>query len=133
MKPLDQTVFRKNYGDCGRACVASIFEFPIKEMPNFWEETQDASTFWRKSNDWLSQNKGYHLVPMSVSEGHEYLLDGVLCIAVGKTGRGDEDHAVVWRDGLVHDPNPARTGLKENPSVFVLIVPLDPLQGKSFI
>jgi len=45
MKPAMQTIFDDVYGDCFGACVASIFEFPIEEMPNFWEQTQDVSEF----------------------------------------------------------------------------------------
>ena len=125
MKPVDQTIFKKDLGDCARACIASIFDCPIEDVPNFWEQTQDADTFWRLNNEWLSEKKGFRLVPIAIETGSEHILGGVLCIAIGRTGRGSEDHAVVWRDGIVHDPNPSRTGLVGDPDVFVLIVPVN--------
>lgn len=126
MKLVDQTIFEKDLGDCARACIASIFELTIKEVPNFWEHTHDADTFWRLNNEWLSDKKGCRLFPVALAEGSEHLLSGVLCIAIGRTRRGGEDHAVVWRDGIVHDPHPARSGFSDDPEVFVLIVPLNP-------
>ena len=131
MKPVDQIVFKEGLGDCVRACVASIFEFPIEEMPNFWEQTQDGATFWRLQNEWLSRERGFRLVPLALNPGYEYLLDGMLCIAVGNTVRSSEVHAVVWKDGLVHDPHPARTGLSGEPEIYVfLIATQDPMAAQ---
>ena len=45
MKKVYQAVFEEGLGDCFRACVAAIFEFPIEHMPNFWEQTQDPEEF----------------------------------------------------------------------------------------
>ncbi len=127
MKPVDQIVFAKNTGDCVRACIASILEFPIDEMPNFWEHTQDTDTFWRLGNDWLSSNKGFRLVPISVNPGHEYLLKGMLCVAVGNTNRSTEEHAVVWMDGIAHDPNPITKRFKRKSKYICAFCTLKPL------
>ena len=124
MKPVHQTEFRQGLGDCLRACLATIFEIPISMMPNFWESTQDASVFWRETNTWLHENHGYRCMPISVNPGHEYLMEDLLCIASGKTVRGDEGHAVVWRNRMIHDPHPSGLGLlNDEPDVFIILVP----------
>jgi len=127
MKKVYQTVFQYPLGDCLRACIASIFEFPIDDMPNFWDQTQDTSEFWKLVNDWVSKNKGYRCISFEFKKKDRHLVDGILCIACAKSPRcKDEDHAVVWRDGIVHDPHPSNAGLTEEPDTFTLFIPLDP-------
>ena len=127
MKPALQTIFDDTLGDCFRACVASIFEFPIKEMPNFWEQTQDVDEFWQLNDAWMSKNKGYRLLNCVFGNEHKHLIDDVLCIVCAKSPRGDTDHAVVWRSGkIVHDPHPSGAGLAEDPDTFTIFVPIDP-------
>jgi len=126
MKKVYQTVFNDTLGDCFRACVASIFEFPIEEMPNFWEQTQDVSEFWQLNDDWISKNKGYRAISLEFKKKDRHLVDGILCIACANSPRGDIDHAVIWQDCLLHDPHPSNAGLAEEPDTFTLFVPLDP-------
>jgi hypothetical protein len=40
------------------------------------------------------------------------------------------DHAVVWHDGIIHDPHPSNAGLAEVPDTFTLFLPLDPILFK---
>ncbi len=126
MLPVDQIVFKENLGDCFRACVASIFEFPIEDMPNFWENTQDCSEFWDLNNEWLSVNKGCRCISFVFNDDERHFIDGLLCVAQGKTKRGNEDHAVVWQDQMIHDPHPTKAGLSERPDTFTLFIPIDP-------
>ena len=127
MKPVSQIVFDDILGDCFRACVASIFEFPTEGMPNFWEQTQDVDEFWKMNNEWLMKNKGYRLLNCVFSNEHKHLIDDVLCIACAKSPRGDTDHAVVWCSGeIAHDPHPSGAGLAEDPDTFTIFVPIDP-------
>ena len=127
MKPVDQLIFNDTLGDCFRACVASIFEMPIKEVPNFWEQTQNAAVFWKLNSDWLAKNKGFRYINVSFKETGKHLVDGILCIAIGESPRGKIDHAVVWQDGIIHDPHPSRAGLAEKPDMFTLFIPLNPV------
>lgn len=69
MKPVQQTIFSKNLGDCFRACVCSILEIDICDMPNFWEQTQDGDIFWNRVNDWLFP-RGYKCILVNVAEDH---------------------------------------------------------------
>lgn len=126
MKPVDQMDTRLGFGDCFRACVASIFEFPIEEMPNFWDHTQDARVFWKMVNDWMRERLGMGCFPVKLTEEHEYMLKDVMCVALGKQRRSDEDHAVVWRNELIHDPHPSRDGIINHPDTYALFISIDP-------
>ena len=126
MKPVYQTVLNDVLGDCFRACVVSIFEFPIEEMPNFWEQTQDVSEFWRLNDKWTTKNLGFRCILSQFDEKDKHLVDGILCVACAKSPRGNVDHAVVWLSGVLHDPHPSNAGLDEEPDTFALFVPLDP-------
>jgi len=138
MKPIYQTIFDDTYGDCFRACVASIFEFSIEEMPNFWEQTQDLNEFWQLNDEWLMKNRGFKCFHFQLPSKHKYLIKDLLCIACAKSLKRNEDeelselvdHAVVWKNGLLHDPHPSEAGLAEDPDTFTVFVPIDP---KSFI
>jgi hypothetical protein len=35
MKPVDQTIIDKDRGDCMRACIASMLELDLSQVPNF--------------------------------------------------------------------------------------------------
>lgn len=129
MIPTDQIVFDKGYGDCLRACIASIFEYPIEQIPNFWEHTDDTKEFWLLINNWLSDTLQHKCVVAKISDANREFIRGLLCVAIGLTATSDEEHAVVWRDGMIHDPHPRRSGLRNEPDLFAVFVPLDPLQG----
>lgn len=126
LKPVDQTVFNDTLGDCFRACVASIFEFETNKMPNYWEDTQDTSEFWRLNDLWLTKNYHTKALHIQLESEHIFMISGVLCVACAKSPRSDCYHAVVWRNGLIHDPHPSRAGLAEDPDTFTIFVPLDP-------
>jgi len=130
MKPVQQTIFDDTHGDCFRACVASIFEFPIDKMPNFWEQTQDLSEYWKLNNDWLMKEYGFKAVSFEFLPEDMHVIEDILCVACAKSPRGDADHAVVWRNGLIHDPHFSNAGLAENPNTFTVFIPEDP--HKSF-
>ena len=126
MKPVNQKILLPELGDCFRACVASIFEFAIEDMPNFWEQTQDGREYWELTNDWTAKNLGCRCVTATFLNGMDYQIKGVLCVALGASERGSEDHAVVWRDGMIHDPHPSKFGLTNIPDAFTFFVPLTP-------
>ena len=41
MKPVNQTIINFRQGNCIQACVASIFELELSEVPNFMEYGTD--------------------------------------------------------------------------------------------
>lgn len=112
MKKVMQKYFhipkRNQRGDCWRACLASILEcdielFPdpnvITDWPMLYTETLVAI-----------EKLGYKYESIPVSLFHE----NGYCIAIGKSPRSKRTritHAVVWNNGIVHDPHPDKTGL----------------------
>jgi len=98
MIPVNQTVLTEGDGNCVAACVASILELGIDEVPNFiMDEAQPYS--W---DVWLTKWCAAHGVNARWTRQRPYGLS----IGLGTSWRGT-DHAVVMKDGrTVHDPNP---------------------------
>ena len=135
MIPVDQTVFEDGRGDCLRACVASILEADILDVPNFSQDGQ----FILGAIAWLN-SRGLHVLRIDwTGEGycHEQYLsypEGY-CIMSGKSPRSTVEkrkgHAVVgrasgWGFKIEHDPHPSRAGLIGEPeSVLWIFRPLE--------
>jgi len=126
MKFIDQTIFEKGKGDCFRSCMASIFEFDIDYMPNFWDMTDESPKFWSLVNAWTIKNLKCKCLPICLNKNMPDIIDDLLCIAIGNTKGSDEEHAVVWCNRLIHDPHPSRKGLISNPKVYVILIPMTP-------
>jgi hypothetical protein len=98
MIPVYQTIDGPD-GNCYQACMASILEVPLGEIPTF--------AGWRDLRAWLAE-RGWSLV-----FGRK---DGC-SIASQQTIRGI--HAVVCFDGeMVHDPSPRPFGRPDYPVVL---------------
>lgn len=83
-----------------QAAVASILELPLDEVPHFAEVPGDS---FETMVLWAS-TEGYSLTRNRNKRG--------LTMMVGLSPRGDWNHAVVARNGLlVHDPYPGGEGL----------------------
>ena len=113
MIPVDQTKFGPVEGNCFSACVASILEIPLDDVPQFM-----AGDWWANFSAWCAAR---NVVPrywpckawcestdapfLGVPTGHS--------IMTGESPRHPGVlHAVVARDGeMVHDPNPSRAGV----------------------
>ena len=135
MKPVDQ---HTTY-DCLRACVASIFE--TDDVPCFGEsaigtetEAVQQDSDFRK---WLAaRGVSLHYVTnpeiVFAKGGKSAESPWGLCIASGKSPRGDFHHAVVYdyrkrgTQNIVHDPHPSRLGLDGIPEHFTCFLLEDP-------
>lgn len=128
MKPVDQTVFGYPNGNCFAACVASLLELPIEEMPSI--EGKGFYVVWEK---WLAE-RGLAIADIPAGSGS--WIPG-LSIVTGKSPRGGVTasgkptlHAVVARDmKLIHDPHPDRSFIDGPPTEYTVIYPLDPAAG----
>jgi hypothetical protein len=99
------------WGDCVRACVATVMELDAEKVPHFFEDGCDAITGNDRMRNWLA---GYRLAPFWAhydgSLSRDELLEtvgenspGVPMILYGSTGEGD--HVVVCQDGKIfHNP-----------------------------
>lgn len=124
MKPVNQTKFVTNdgidIGNCLQACIASIFELTLEEVPHFamdddWQEALD---------DFLDDYGFYHLItsvrdiennrPVRYKGYH--LLNGI-------TNRTKiSTHCVVAKNGkMIFDPHPSRAGLTEAQNAIIFV------------
>lgn len=114
MVAVDQTRFGDEGpgGNCLVACVASIMDLSIGEMP---EISTDDPYWWETLQKWLSDRRWkirHRPRAADVPAGY--------AIANGPADRGLL-HSCVALDGvIVHDPHPSRAGLIEVNSWFEL-------------
>lgn len=114
MKPVDQTLFHDPdagvVGDCFRACVASILELSIDEVPHFFED--GGRVWWFELDRFLAQ-RGLAAVEFTTSS-ENVLSEAAVYIASGPSPRHPEvHHAIVCRGfDVVHDPHPSRDGIE---------------------
>ncbi len=130
MKPVMQTTLGEDKGNCMSACIASMLEMPIREVPTFL----DKETWVRDLNDWLHQY-GLFYLEIKWNPFPIQLSAPVLCIASGKSPRGNFLHCVIGKIKpvslykadmeLIHDPHPNREWLIDVQDVGFLI-PFDP-------
>jgi hypothetical protein len=134
MTPVFQTLFGGDEGNCLPACVASILELGIGDVPNFCAGQDDGSWFDRLS-DWLAEDglcavhvpfvdsdPGTAPAPEDLDFVSEWMKRRRIGFAIvnGYTERG-LSHSTVWCDGkLVHDPHPLPSPLVNVVSVIVL-------------
>lgn len=117
MIPIYQTIMKPPLGNCMQACLASLFEVPLEDVPNFMDGPHDS--WWERYCDWMVSN--YLLQPLRLNvegkqgedeEGTYWMPRGYHMIQ-GKSPRGDYDHVVVGYKGeIVHDPFLGGSGLK---------------------
>lgn len=136
MKPVDQTVLSKPdenvWGNCLEACVASLLEIPIEDVPNFGI---DSGWFGRYLA--FIREQGYEMpshfhfpggFPFGAGPDLGVGVDGCF-IAAGPSPRqlhfGDGAplyHAVIVdaSGNVVHDPHPSRAGVLRVEEVDVI-------------
>ena len=113
MIPVQQTVLKHDpdngqHGDCFRACVCSLLELSIGEVPHFTLLPDD---IWWDGFVSYMRGRGYDvhwgkyglcIEPKDITEFY---------IITGTSPRGVH-HAVIYSDGkLVHDPHPDGSGV----------------------
>lgn len=121
MKPVDQTQFGVPNGNCFSACVASILELPLDEVPFFMGSEGD---WFDDLNDWL-RDRGLYAIRFAFSDKYTFYPAGYYIVGGVSPRNPDALHAVVaLGDKVVHDPNPARQGVKKWVD-WIVIMPLD--------
>ena len=145
MNRVDQTAFTDlttgTAGNCVSACIASILEIPIEEVPHFAQLQMDRA----KQNEGgkglkgmvveFLNSKGLDLICCEWVTEHDGIIprcyfghNGRHAILSGKSPRGVCDHAVVgeakgYGMWIVHDPHPSRDGITGDPYAVWFIVP----------
>lgn len=99
-------------GDCFRACVASIMEMRVDDVPHFFHDSCDGDTGHARLREWLLLHKR---IPFYIAFPDDKSLDDVLqlmnfggstayYVLFGKTSRDVEHCVVCCGSELVHDP-----------------------------
>jgi hypothetical protein len=119
MTPVDQEFVhlpeQGQYGDCMRACVASLLDLPITDVPHFAQiDAEGNGDFWLMVAEFCRKH-GYAFVTMAGR--FVWSEDPIYHIIAGPSPRGHGvHHAVVGRNGQVFfDPHPSRAGLAGDP------------------
>jgi hypothetical protein len=107
MKPVMQTELGRR-GNCFAACLASLFEVPLDEVPGFVED----ASWWYQATDWVRDRLGFELVALSPSTSRARLSQQAwtpIGYAILSCGRGPSPltnpHAVLTLDGvIIHNP-----------------------------
>lgn len=96
-----------SYGDCLRACIASLLDLPTTEVPHFVRDGCEPHVTYDRVRKWLAERQ---LVPMFSGYSASETPDEVLAF-MAETNPGvwyilfSFDHAVVCcNDKIVHDP-----------------------------
>ncbi len=140
MIPVMQTTFGYGKGNCQPACVASILEINLEDVPD-WRD----GAWMLKYEAWLGRH-GYGLIHLFWSfdgentngewpkelgiHGDGYYLASGLSPRAGRDGNSDKMlHACVYQGGeLAHDPHPEGGGLLDVRS-WEMFVPCETWKG----
>lgn len=150
MKPVMQTRVGGNPecpGNCFAACLASILEIDISEIPDELESiaqvkadgrwtgikeddwSRSWAVWWVTVSDWLFDRFGLGMIDIQYKTGTGGLVrdDDIYCILGGKSPRG-LPHAVVAKGALIiHDPHPEGGGLVDTPDTVTYFVVANPV------
>lgn len=117
-----------NAGNCFAACVSSLMDMNIEDVPNV--ETmfdldecftmQDDTPLWGRVLDAFIRHHGYIWRP-ATEEEIAYPPKDKPFLCIGKALDGETNHAVIYMNGkLFHDPNRFRKGLSKILSLQVI-------------
>ncbi len=131
MTPVDQTTFGvKKWpylpGNCLSACVASILDLRVEDVPLFVQKSDPCDGIWPERLDaWLGQRGlGALILPASV-----VLVPPVgFHILYGRSVKNHEHAVVAKESAIVHDPHPSRTGLAKVDCVILITSAASPSQ-----
>lgn len=125
MIPVFQDKFGEEEGNCMAACVASIFEMRLRDVPNFVKHDDWFKRFCDFSRDAAGHEVVYHVVDGVDPESGEPFVDlpdwtnlpnrlknlHPYHIVSGPSERGLLHATVGWRGEILHDPHPSGAGL----------------------
>ena len=112
MKPIDQTGYIPYVdGNCFSACIASILEIPLEDVPLFHSD-EGTNNWGDKFIKWCEDNDIEWTYYDVADTGEDWHPEGYSILS-GKSPRGDWLHSVVALDNdIVHDPHFDRTGVE---------------------
>lgn len=126
MIPVKQTRVGKG-GDGFRACVASVLELDLVEVPDFCNE-EPVSEWFLTFCGWLRQfDLSAVMIAGPWDNKLQQLFQDVHVLAGGQSAVRPHPHKVVYFNGrLAHDPAPEGLGLRGEPKDFIVFVAREP-------
>lgn len=123
MKPVDQTKFGSADGNCLMACLASILECSLEELPELTPAHDDGS-WWNVVREAARERGWWAIYYGQESDQFPRVAPQGYAIAGGRSPRLPEGHCVVALDGMiVHDPHPSRVGLDGPIEDWIVLLP----------
>ena len=117
---------RRRIPACFAACIASILDIPLDDIPNFCAASSDGD-WWDEFLKWLKPRGLSAVMLLGRSGGKDVIFPGYY-IASGRSIDRDRMHATIYDNGkLVHDPHPEGKGIKSVMDL-VVIAPLNPAE-----
>ena len=112
MIPIKQDILHTEgvCGNCFQACIASLLERPLEEVPHFCADNNWPLNFF----EWLNEQGLFWLEVSFAAHGIDARADYMgHCVISGPSPRGDFQHSVIGLNGeYVFDPHPDNTGLR---------------------
>jgi hypothetical protein len=145
VKPVFQEIVHAGEGDCLSACLASLLEIPLSDVPKFRKENPAPNDMMGAARQWLKEKFNLSIVTIQMEKelrtGEDLRLigatEGTPCMAGGKSPNIEGvQHCVVGeidKHGMnfvmTHDPNPSGKGIIGRPMHLYFLVPLGNLKG----
>lgn len=131
MTPVFQTIVDKDHGNCMQAVIASLFDLPLEEVPNFKAISDDGKTNYFMEMMKFYRSRGYSDLCCinkrdDLGKGTELLrkvakldggVNGYIYAGVPSQTFDGVGHAVIVDLDLniVHDPNPNQLAMTLKP------------------
>ncbi len=113
MKPVFQDLTQSK-GNCFQACVASLFELPIEDVPHLMVF---GHLWFDYLQEWL-EPLGYYALDIQYNPSMAQWIKGYW-IATGVAKREILHSVIYLGDKLVHDPHPSCVGIQSVQSATV--------------
>lgn len=118
MIPITQTILYNSEnpeikGNCFQACIASILEKKLEEVPHFVQLYENPIDFERELQKWL-MNIGFYIVNYDTYvrlESTELFENDIYYMVSGRSSRGIRHCCIGLNTEIIFDPHPSRDGL----------------------
>lgn len=107
------------WGDCHRACLASLLDLPYDSVPHFGDGGPDGGEFNRRVTEWLAKQKlgqgsaAFEGELDAVLRMMKLVNPGVYYILGGRSRTGVNHSVIALEDEIVHDPSINGSGIVE--------------------
>lgn len=138
MIPIQQTIIDPKDGNCFQACLASVLEIGLEDVPHFLR-LYGRLNMLSEARQWMAKYYGMTILTVDLTGPKKGVImrpitHGTIMLVSGasKTFAG-ENHVVVGRIindlneyEMIHDPNPSGQGIDGDPLYYYFLTAVDP-------